>query len=92
MKKFLAVIPARGGSKRIPNKNIKLFNGKPLIFYTIKQALNSKLFDRIVVDTDNKKIAQIAKKYGARVFIHPEGNLYSNWVRGMHKVKGKFFF
>ncbi len=73
MKKFLAVIPARGGSKRIPNKNIKLFNGKPLIFYTIKQALNSKLFDRIVVDTDNKKIAQIAKKYGAEVpFLRPK--------------------
>lgn len=72
MKKFLAIIPARGGSKRIPNKNIKLFNQKPLIHYTIKQALDSKLFDRVVVDTDSRKIAQIATRYGAEVpFLRP---------------------
>lgn len=70
--KLLAVIPARGGSKRIPHKNIKLFNGKPLIAHTIKQALESKLFDRVVVDTDEKKVADIAKKYGAEVpFLRP---------------------
>lgn len=73
MKKFLAIIPARGGSKRIPNKNTKLFNGKPLIYYTVKQALDSKLFDRVIVDTDNKEIAQIAQKYGADVpFLRPK--------------------
>lgn len=73
MKKYLAIIPARGGSKRIPNKNIKLFNGKPLIYYTVKQALDSKLFDRVIVDTDNNKIAELAKKFGAEVpFLRPK--------------------
>lgn len=73
MKKILAIIPARGGSKRIPNKNIKLFNGKPLISYAIKQALGSELFDRVIVDTDSEKIAKIAKKYGAEVpFLRPK--------------------
>jgi CMP-N,N'-diacetyllegionaminic acid synthase len=71
--KLLAVIPARGGSKRIPHKNIKLFNGKPLISYTIRQAIESKLFDRVLVDTDDEKIAKVAKIYGAEVpFLRPE--------------------
>lgn len=63
--KVLAYIPARGGSKRIPEKNIKDFLGKPLIAYTIKQALSLSFVDRIFVDTDSPKIAAIAKKYGA---------------------------
>lgn len=72
MKKFLAIIPARGGSKRIPNKNIKFFNGKPLIYYSIKQAKESGIFDRIIVDTESPEIAKIAKKYGAEVpFLRP---------------------
>lgn len=71
--KVLCVIPARGGSKRIPNKNIKKFLGKPLIYHTIKAAINSKIFDKIVVSTDSKKIKNIAKKYGAEVpFIRPK--------------------
>ena len=70
--KILAIIPARGGSKRIPNKNIKIFNGRPLIYYSIKQALESKVFDRVIVDTDSREIARIAKKYGAEVpFLRP---------------------
>lgn len=70
--KILAIIPARGGSKRIPNKNIRLLNGKPLIAYSIKQALDSKVFDRVIVDTDNLEIAKVAKKYGAEVpFLRP---------------------
>lgn len=71
-KKILAVIPARLGSKRVPKKNIKILAGEPLIAYTIKSALKSKLLDRIIVSTNDKKIAEIAKKYGAEVpFLRP---------------------
>lgn len=69
----LAVIPARGGSKRIPNKNIKEFAGKPLIAYSIKAAQDSGLFDKIMVSTDSEQVARIAKQFGAEVpFIRPE--------------------
>ena len=69
----LGVIIARGGSKRISNKNIKDFNGKPAISYPIKNAINSNLFDRIIVSTDSKQIANIALQYGAEVpFIRPD--------------------
>lgn len=72
IKKVLAVIPARAGSKRIPNKNIRNFLGKPLIAYTIEQALKVPFADRVVVDTDSSKIAAVAKKYGAEVpFLRP---------------------
>ncbi len=63
----MAVIPARGGSKRIPKKNIIDFMGKPMIAWTIEAALNSKLFDRVLVSTDCMEIAQISKNYGASV-------------------------
>ena len=63
----IAIIAARGGSSRIKKKNIKPFRGKPIIYYSIKAAINSKCFDRIIVSTDDKKIAQIAKNYGAEV-------------------------
>ena len=63
----LAIIPARGGSKRIPKKNIKNFLGKPIIAYSIKAALNSNLFDEVMVSTDDEEIAKIAKSYGAKV-------------------------
>ena len=62
----IAVIPARGGSKRIPLKNIKEFNGAPLISYSIKAALESKLFDKVVVSTDDEKIASVAKSFWSR--------------------------
>ena len=71
--KIIALIPARSGSKRIKNKNIKNFFGKPLIAYSIKLAIKSKLFDKVIVSTDSKKIAKIAKKYGAVVpFLRPK--------------------
>ena len=63
----ICIIPARGGSKRIPRKNIKEFLGKPIIAYSIKAAIDSGLFDEVMVSTDNLEIADIAKKYGAKV-------------------------
>jgi len=62
-----AVIIARGGSKRIPRKNIKLFNDKPIIAYSIETAIKSNLFDTIIVSTDDKEIAEISKSLGADV-------------------------
>lgn len=63
----LCVIPARGGSKRIPRKNIRDFLGKPIIAYSIEAAINSELFDEIMVSTDDEEIAAVAKQYGANV-------------------------
>jgi pseudaminic acid cytidylyltransferase len=63
----LAIIPARGGSKRIPRKNIKYFLGKPIIAYAIENTINSQLFDEIMVSTDDEVIAEIAISYGAKV-------------------------
>tara|TARA_B100000427_G_scaffold277498_1_gene246867 strand:+ start:22 stop:729 length:708 start_codon:yes stop_codon:yes gene_type:complete len=68
-----AIIPARGGSKTIPRKNIKLFLGKPLIYYSIKQAQESKYINRIILTTDDEEIRQIGIKYGAEApFIRPK--------------------
>lgn len=63
----VAIIPARGGSKRIPRKNVRDFCGKPMIAWPINVARQSGLFDRIVVSTDDDEIAEIAKSYGAEV-------------------------
>ncbi len=72
--KNLAVITARGGSKRIPKKNIKEFCGKPIIAYSIQAALESKCFDEVMVSTDNIEIKEIALHYGATVpFLRSEG-------------------
>ena len=69
----LAVIPARGGSKRIPRKNIKTFHGKPMIAWSIQAALGSGCFDEVWVSTDDAEIAQVAQEYGAKVpFLRPE--------------------
>lgn len=69
----LAVIPARGGSKRIPRKNIKEFGGKPMIAWSIEAAKSSGCFDSIIVSTDDPEIAEIANKYGAETpFIRPK--------------------
>ncbi|XMO87896.1 pseudaminic acid cytidylyltransferase [Algibacter sp. AS12] len=70
----LAIIPARGGSKRIPRKNIKLFLGKPIIAYPIEAALKSNLFDEVVVSTDDVEIAEIAQKYGAKALLRSKEN------------------
>ena len=65
--KRLAIIPARGGSKRIPRKNIKDFLGKPIIAYSIEAALNSGVFDEVMVSTDDEEIATVARQFGAEV-------------------------
>ena len=69
----IAIIPARGGSKRIPRKNIRLFAGKPIIFWPIEAALSSGLFDKVIVSTDDVEIAGFARQAGASVpFMRPE--------------------
>ncbi len=76
---ILAFIPARGGSKRIPKKNIRLLNGKPLIAYTIEAARKSRHINRTVVSTDSEEIASVAKEHGAEVpFLRPESVSQSN--------------
>jgi len=70
-RKILAIIPARGGSKGLPRKNIRQLNGKPLIYYTIDEAMKSKFIDRVIVTTDDQEIAEISKKAGAEVIIRP---------------------
>ena len=65
--KKIAIITARGGSKRIPGKNVKEFCGKPILAYSIEAALESGIFDTVMVSTDDGRIAEIAQKYGANV-------------------------
>lgn len=68
----VAIIPARGGSKRIPRKNIKFFFGKPMIAWSIEEAYKTNIFDRIIVSTDDEEIASVAKEFGAEVpFMRP---------------------
>lgn len=83
----LCVIPARGGSKRIPLKNIKDFNGKPIIAYSIEAAIKSNCFSQVIVSTDDKEIAEVALKYGAIVpFIRPD-NLSDDFVGTIPVIK-----
>lgn len=77
---ILAIIPARGGSKRIPKKNIKLLRGKPLIAYTIDAATQSKELDDFIVSTEDKEIDRIVKKFGARVVKRPK-ELATDWAK-----------
>jgi CMP-N,N'-diacetyllegionaminic acid synthase len=71
--KPICIIPARGGSKGVPKKNIRIFAGKPLIAHTIENAIKSKLFSEVIVSTDNEEIANISKKYNAKVpFMRPK--------------------
>ena len=93
----IAIIPARGGSKRIPKKNIRLFRGKPMIAWSIDTAIKSNCFDKVLVSTDSQEIASLAIEFGAYVpFLRPS-NLsddYSttkevivhciNWLRSNH--------
>jgi CMP-N,N'-diacetyllegionaminic acid synthase len=70
--RLLALIPARGGSKGIPHKNIKILAGKPLIAWTIEAALRSRALDAVVVSTDDEEVAEVAKRFGAQVpFVRP---------------------
>jgi len=69
----ICVIPARGGSKRIPKKNIKEFNGKPIVAYSIEAAIRSNCFDKVIVSTDDAEIADISITYGAEIpFLRPK--------------------
>lgn len=72
MKKILAIIPARGGSKKLPGKNIRMMAGKPLITHTINAALKSRYIDRTIVSTDYEEIAEVSRKYKAEVIKRPE--------------------
>ena len=72
-KTFLAVIPARGGSKRLPRKNVLDLKGKPLIAWTIEAAKNSKYLDKIIVSTDDQEISDVSTKFGTEVLIRPDG-------------------
>lgn len=87
---MIAVIPARGGSKGVYKKNIKMLNGKPLIAYTIEEALKSKVFEKVVVSTDDEEIAYISKEYGAEIpFIRPadiSGDFVSSDEVIMHTI------
>jgi N-acylneuraminate cytidylyltransferase len=96
----VCIIPARGGSQRIPRKNIKDFLGKPIIAYAIQAALDSKLFDEVMVSTDDNEIAELAIKYGAKVpffrSLKNSGNMATtfdviNEVTQQYKAMGKTF-
>ena len=98
--KNIAIIPARGGSKRIPKKNIKEFLGKPIIAYSIEAALESQLFDEVMVSTDSEEIATVAERYKASVpFVRSleTSNDYATIadvieeVISMYKEQGKTF-
>ena len=83
----IAIIPARGGSKRIPRKNIKEFHGKPMIAYSIEAAVNSQCFDKIIVSTDDAEIAEVAIKHGAEVpFIRPD-NISDDYATTLDVIK-----
>lgn len=89
----IAIITARGGSKRIPHKNIKDFCGKPIIAYSIEAALESGLFDEVMVSTDSMEIADIAKRYGADVpFLRSESasNDYATTNDVLHEVLSEY--
>ena len=91
-KKIIAVIPAKGNSRAIPKKNIVKIYGKPLIYYTIKEAKKSKLIDDLVVSTDSKKISKISKKYGAKVpFFRPK-YLSTDFMQSFPVVKHAVLF
>lgn len=72
MGKTIAIIPARGGSKRIPNKNIIDFGGKPLIAHSIEYAIDNKIIDEVYISTDSKSIKEVAIRYGAKVIDRPD--------------------
>lgn len=94
---MLAIIPARGGSKGLPGKNKKQLQGKPLIAYTIEQALNAKNISKIIVSTDDDEIAKIALQYGAEVpFMRPKylasdtALSVDNYIYTIERLKGEY--
>lgn len=90
MSNVLCTICARGGSKGVKNKNIKLINNKPLIAYTVEQAKSSKLFDHIVISTDSDEIARIAQEYGAEVFFKRSAEMASDTAGKLDVIKDAF--
>lgn len=83
----IAIIPARGGSKRIPRKNIKEFHGKPMIAYSIEAALDSKCFDKVIVSTDDAEIAEVAIQYGAEVPFMRPANIADDYATTLDVIK-----
>lgn len=100
-KTFLAIIPARAGSKRLKNKNILTLNNKPLIGWTIEAGIKSRYIDELIVSTDSDKIAKISKKYGAKIpFLRPKNlakdksktsDVVKHAINFYHKKFNKFF-
>ncbi|MDD5156443.1 acylneuraminate cytidylyltransferase family protein [Sulfurimonas sp.] len=90
MSNILCTICARGGSKGVKNKNIKLLNGKPLIAYTIEQAKQSELFEHIVISTDSDDIASVAIKYGAEVFFKRNPEMASDTAGKLDVIRDAF--
>jgi len=88
--KVLCTICARGGSKGVKNKNIKLLNGKPLIAYTIEQAIASKLFEHIVISTDSDDIAKISQQYGAEMFFKRSSDMASDTAGKLDAIRDVF--
>lgn len=86
----IAIIPARGGSKRIPHKNIKDFNGAPLISYSIKAALDSGIFSKVIVSTDDEEIKKVALQYGAQVPFMRDKSLADDFTGTFDVVKDAY--
>lgn len=84
---MICIIPARGGSKRIVGKNIKDFLGKPLIAYSIESALNSKVFNEVIVSTDDEMIANVAREFGASVPFFREASLSDDYATSTDVIK-----
>ena len=84
---MICIIPARGGSKRIPGKNIKDFLGKPLIAYSIEAALNSKVFNEVIVSTDDEIIANVAREFGANVPFFIDASLRDDYAKSTDVIK-----
>lgn len=83
----VCIIPARGGSKRIPKKNIKDFLGKPMIAYSIEATLNSNFFDRVIVSTDDQEIAEVSKQFGAEVPFRRPDELANDYAGTLSVIK-----
>ena len=90
MGKCIALIPARGGSKRIPRKNIRVFHGKPLIAHSIETAKQSGLFDSIIVSTDDEEIADIAREYGAEIPFLREPSLSDDHTTATEAIEHSY--
>lgn len=86
--KPICIIPARGGSKRIPRKNITQFNGKPLIAWSIETALQSKIFSKVIVSTDDEEIAQIVKQYGGEIPFMRKADLANDFATTAEVIEG----